>query len=102
MAKTSYNSTEDMIIKIQSSKGTTKLKISEKISTYYDKVKIRMDEDPFARKAQGIRKIYHEVLFLLKYLQTKPQVENVNSIYYDLYCTVNKIRDDKEIVNDKY
>ena len=28
---------------------------------------IRMDEDPFAKIAQGINKIYHEVLLLMKF-----------------------------------
>ena len=35
-------------------------------------------EDPFARNAQGISKIYHEVLLLMKFLKTKPQVNNMN------------------------
>ena len=37
-----------------------------------------MDEDHFAKNAQGISKIYHELLLLLKFLQTKPQVKNMN------------------------
>ena len=37
-----------------------------------------MDEDPFAKNAQGISKIYHEVFLLMKLLQTKPQVKNMN------------------------
>ena len=61
-----------------------------------------MDEDPFAKNVQGISKIYHEILLLLKFLQTKPQVKNMNFIYYDLYYTVIKNRDEKEIMNDKY
>ena len=36
------------------------------------------DQDPFSRNAQGISKIYHEVLFLMKFLQTKPQIKNMN------------------------
>ena len=32
-------------------------------------MKNRMDEDPFAKNAQGISKIYHEVLLLLEFLQ---------------------------------
>ena len=63
---------------------------------------IRMDEDPFARNAQGISKIYHEVLLLLKFSQTKPQVKNLNTKFYDLYYTVLKNRDETEIVIDKY
>ena len=63
---------------------------------------IRMDEDPFATNAQGIGKIYHEVLLLIKFWQTKPQVKNMNSNYYDLYYTVIKNRYDKENVNHQY
>ena len=28
---------------------------------------IRMDEDPFAENVQGIGKVYHEVLLLMKF-----------------------------------
>ena len=49
-----------------------------------------MDEDPFARIAQGISKIYHEVLMVMKFLQAKPQVKNMNINYYDLCYTVIK------------
>ena len=63
---------------------------------------IRFDEDPFARNAQGISKIYYEVLKLMQFLQTKPQVKNMNINFYDLYYTVTKTRDEKEIVDDKH
>ena len=59
-------------------------------------------QDPFPRNAQGLSRIYHDVLFLTKILQTKPQVKNMNINYFDLYYTVIKTRDDNEIVNDKY
>ena len=62
---------------------------------------IRFDEDPFAKKTQGITKIYHEVLLLIKFLQTKPQVKNMTINYYDFYYTVIKNRGEKEIVYDK-
>ena len=42
---------------------------------------IRMDQDPFARNAQGISKFYHEVLMSMKILHTKPQVKNMNFNY---------------------
>ena len=38
----------------------------------------------------------------MQFLQTKPQVRNMNINYYDLYYTVIKTRDEKEIVGDKY
>ena len=102
MVITTYNSTEDMINKLQQLKGKTKLKIYKNISNYCDIKNIRFDEDPFAKKAQSINKIYHEVLKLMKFLQTKPQVKNMIINYYDLYYTVIKTRDEKEIVDKKY
>ena len=39
---------------------------------------IRMDENPFAKNAQSISRYYHEVLLLMKFLQTKLQVKNKN------------------------
>ena len=63
---------------------------------------IRMDENIFARNAQGISKIYHEVLFLMEFLQTKPQVKNMNNNYFDLYLTVIKTGYEKEIVDNQY
>ena len=53
-------------------------------------------EAPFSRKTQGISKIYHEVLLLMKVLQTKPQVKNMNINYHDLYYTVIRIRDENK------
>ena len=61
-----------------------------------------MDEDPFAKNAQGISKIYHEVLLLMKFLQTRPQVKNTNSNYYGLYYTVIKNRKEKQILDNQY
>ena len=51
-----------------------------------------MVEDTFARIAQGIIKIYHKVLvlMLMNFLQTKPQIKNLNIKFYDLYYTVIK------------
>ena len=101
MAYTTYNSTEDMIIKLQSLKGKTKLKNYKNISNYYGNFNIRMDEDTFAENAQGVGKIYHELLMLMNFLQPKLQVKNMNNNYYVLYYTVSKNRDEKEIVSDK-
>ena len=39
---------------------------------------------------------------LMEFLQTKPQIKNMNIIYYDLYYTVIKNRDENEIVDYKY
>ena len=62
---------------------------------------IRMDEDLFAKNAQGTSKIYHEVLLLTKFQRTKRQVKNINKKSYDLFYTVIKNRDDKASIDDK-
>ena len=54
-----------------------------------------MDEDPFAKNSPGISKNYHEFFFVKNFLQTKPQVKNMNINYYDFYYTVIKNRDAK-------
>ena len=102
MVNTKYNSTEDMINNLQQLKGKTKLKFYKSIRNYYDNMNIRFDEDPFAKNAQGISKIYHEVLKLLKFLQTKPQVKNMNLNFFDLYYTVIKTRDEKIVIDNQY
>ena len=40
-------------------------------------------QDLFSKNAQGIKKIYHEVLLLMKFLQTNPEIKNLNVTYYD-------------------
>ena len=40
-------------------------------------------------------------MLLTKFFQTKPQIKNMNINFYDLYHTVIKNRDEKEIVNDE-
>ena len=95
MVNTTYNSSEDRIKKLQSSKGKTKLIYYKNISNYYDEMIIRnfnFEEDPFPKNAQGISKVYHEVLLLMNFLQTKPHVKNMNINYYDLFYTVIKKR----------
>ena len=64
---------------------------------YYDEMKIRrqsgifeIEEEPFSKNFQGVGKNYHEVLLLMKVLQTRPQIENMNINFYDLYYTVFK------------
>ena len=87
------NTTEDMIANLQSLKGKTKLNFYENSSNYYDEIKhknFRFEEDPFAKNAQGISEIYHEVILLMKFLQTKPQVRNMNFKYFDLYYSLIK------------
>ena len=83
MVNTTYNSIEDMIKKLQKCKGKTKLNFFKNSSNYYDNMNIRLDEDPFCKYAQGIGQIYHEVLLLMKLLQTKPHANNMSIKYYD-------------------
>ena len=59
-------------------------------------------KDPFSKNVQGINKIYHEVLLLMKLLQTKPQVKYMNINYYDLYYTVIKVRDENKDIDNIY
>ena len=56
----------------------------------------------FWKNVHGISKSYHEVLLLMKFLQTTPQVKNMNIKYYGIKFIVTKNRDEKEIVNDKF
>ena len=106
MVNTTYNSTEDLINNLQELKGRTKLKFYKNISNYYVEMKNRnfqtQDQDPFSKNVQGISKIYHEILLLMKFLQTKPQVKNMNINYYDFYYTVIKTRDENKDIDNQY
>ena len=62
----------------------------------------QFEKNPFSKSVRGSGKVYHEVLLLMNILQTNPEVMKMNNNYYDLDYTVNKNRDDKEIVDDKY
>ena len=105
MVNTKYNTIEDLIIKLQQLKGKTKLKFYKNIHKYYTEMKNRnfqSQEDPFAKNAQGISKVHHEVLLLKKFLQTKPQVKNMVINYNDLYFTVIKTRDENKDIDNQY
>ena len=106
MVNTKYNSIEDTIDKLQSLKGKSKLKFYKNISNYYIEMKNKNfqtnNQDPFSRNAEGISKVYHEVLLLMKFLQTKPQVKNLNINYFDLYYTVIKTRDKNKDIDNQY
>ena len=108
MVNTTYNSTQEMIDKLQQFKCNTKLKFYKNINNYYDDINFtrrsgnfQFEEDHVSIYFQGIGRLYHEVLLLMKLLQTKPQVRNMNINYYDFYYTVIKNRYEKEIVDDK-
>ena len=105
MVNTTYNSTQDMINKVQHLKSKTKIKVYQNISNYYDGMNIRnfkFEEDPFSKSDQSFSKFSHEVLLLMKFLQTKPQVRNMKIIFSDLFYTVIENRDDNEFVNENY
>ena len=38
----------------------------------------------------------------MNFLQTKPQVKNMNIIYYDVYFTVIKVRDKNKDTDNQY
>ena len=98
-------STEDVIDKLQQLKGKTKLNFYKNINNYFNEMKhknFQTQEDPFSKNAQGISNFYLEVLLLTIFLETKSEVKNMNIKYYDLYYTVLKNRDEKEIVDNQY
>ena len=100
-----YISTEDMINKLQKLKGKTNLKFYKNLNDYYIEMKnknFQTQQDLFAKNAQGINKIYHEALLLLKFLQTKQQGKNMNFDYYDIYYTVIKVRDENKVIDKQY
>ena len=59
-----------------------------------------IEQDPFSKNAESINAIYDEVFLLMELFQTKPQIKNLNIIYYNLY-TVTRNKDIKEIVKNK-
>ena len=105
MANTTYNTTEEMINKLQHLNGKTKLKFYKNISNYYIEMKdknFQGGQDPFFRDARGISKLHHGVILLMNFLQTKPQFKNMNNNYYDLYYTVIKGRDGNKDTDNQY
>ena len=75
MVNTTYNSTQDMIDKLQSLKGKTKLKFYQNISIYYVEMDYRRrsnasqcEGDPSSKNAESISKTNHEVLLIMKFL----------------------------------
>ena len=80
-----------MINKLQSLKNKTNLDFYRNISHYYDEMNNRrqsgnfqFEVDPFSEIVQSVGKFYHEIMLLLKFLQTKHQVKSLNINYYDL------------------
>ena len=48
----------------------------------------QFEEVHFSKGGQSIAILIHEVLMLMKFLQTKAQVTSMNIMYCDLYYTV--------------
>ena len=61
----------------------------------------KFEEDKFSKTAQSISKVYHELLLLMKFLQTKPRIKKMIFTYYVLYYTVIRNTDDKGSVKKK-
>ena len=68
MVNSKFNTTHGMIDKIRSSKGETKQKFCKNIGEYYNGMKkyrqndtFNFENDPYAKNAQGIGKIMHEL-----------------------------------------
>ena len=100
MVNTKRNTLENMVNKLQSFDGKTKLKFYQNANYHYDEIKYQrhngssqFDENPSKTIAEGFEKNFNGLSLLIKFLQTKPQVEGMKINYYDLYYTVNKNRD---------
>ena len=95
-----------MIDKLQQLKGKIKLKFYKNISDYYKEMKnknFRNNKiDPFSKNAKGVSKIYQELLLLMEFLQTKPDVKNMNINYHYLYYTIIKTRDENKNIDNEY
>ena len=107
MANSRYETTQDVIDKVQSVKGK-KIKIYQTINIYYDEMTCRIqsgtfqfEEYPFADKTERISENFPELLFLLEFLQTKPQVKSMSIKIYDFYYTVIENRNEKKFANDE-
>ena len=87
MVNTIYKSTKKMIEKLQSLKGERKLKLYKNIGNFFEELNTRIfqfEQDLFSKNAQDISKTYLEILLLMKFSRTKPQVKNMSIKYHDL------------------
>ena len=85
--------THDMDIKLQLLKGKRKLSFYQNIGNFYDEMTYRrisktlqIEEDPFSENMDGINKIYHGVLILTKFFQTKPHLRTW--MLYIMFCII--------------
>ena len=89
-----YLSLDNVIDKLQQLKGRIKLKFYKNFQS--NRI------DPFSKNAKGVAKIYHEVLILMEFLQTKPDVKIMDINYTDLYYTVIKTREEIKNIDNQY
>ena len=80
-------------------KRKNKIETLSKKNNYYEEMNIRrqkstfhFEEDLFSKNVQGTGKVYHEVLLIMKFLQTKPQVKNMKIwlSWFILQCYLKK------------
>ena len=62
----------------------------------------KAEQDVFPKNAQCISKIYREVLLFMKFLQTKPQIKNMNNKFHDFYYTAIKNRNEFRDLDNQY
>ena len=91
-----YRKTKNTIDKINKLKGETKLKFERNFSIYCDEMnyhrqkrKFSFEEDLFSNIAHSNTRIMHEVLLMMNFLHTKPQIKDKNKIYNDLFYAIN-------------
>ena len=83
------------------------MKLYQDKGNYYDEMKCMKQkntfqfEDRLSKNAQGLGKTMNETLLLRKFLQAKPQDNEMNNKFYDLYDTFIKNRNKREVVELK-
>ena len=99
---TKYGTKKDMMNKLQSLKGEPTLKFDQNISDYYDKliymrqsIAFTFEKDHVAENTQNRAVKMHEVLLIVKFLWTKPQIKNKIINNYNFYCTIILNRSDE-------
>ena len=96
MASTNFNTTDDLIDKLQILGGKTILKFIQQQSNFYNGKNycrrsghFQYDPEAFSIGAKAIAFILHEGFLLMKFFQTKPAVKCKNITYYDFHYTVS-------------
>ena len=81
--KVKYKTVKDMINKLRSSNGKTKLEFQQKRGVYFHEMNymrqsntFTFEEDHFAKNGESRGMIRHERLLIMKFLQTKSLIKN--------------------------